>query len=101
VEWDIDDTAGLGVMPGETGVFSFTSLPRFITNSTGWFHTWEFDVQAAVTFYTDTAGELGPEVPDVLRPPIGIPEQESILLLAEAFGAVFLTRRKRSVETAE
>lgn len=67
VEWDIRDSVGPGVLPGEEGVFGFTSLPRFITNSTGWFHTWEDDVQTNLVFYPE--GD-GPEVPNVTLPPI-------------------------------
>ena len=39
VEWDRDDDNG-GIMPGQTGVFSFTTLPRPITLGDGLFHTW-------------------------------------------------------------
>ncbi len=79
VEWDIRNNAGLGVMPGETGIFGFTSLPREITQSTGWFHTWENNIQTNLVFYP--AGD-GVEVPDVTKPPIGgaIPEPSTILL---------------------
>jgi hypothetical protein len=80
VEWDIRNSAGLGIMPVDgVGEFSFTTLPRFITNSTGWFHTWESDSQTYVTEYALTPGELGPEVPDVLLPPI--PEPASLVLV--------------------
>ena len=39
VEWDIN--VGQGIMPGQQGLFSFTSKPRTPTSSNGWFHTWE------------------------------------------------------------
>lgn len=51
VEYDIRNSAGLGIMPGDSGQFSFTSLPRFITNSTGYFHTWQGDGQTDVTTF--------------------------------------------------
>jgi hypothetical protein len=61
VEWDIPNGNGPGVMPGQTGVFSFTTLPRLITQSTGWFHTWQGG-QTDLVFYP--AGD-GPESPDL------------------------------------
>ncbi len=70
VEWDLTNTGGAGVaggtMPGQTEVYSFTTLPRLVTFSTGWFHTWQFDVQTDIITYP-----LGnePEVPDVLSSP--------------------------------
>jgi len=63
VEWDIRNSAGNGVMPGEVGIFSFTSRPRFITQSAGWFHTWEFNSQTNIVNYPPGNGV---EVPDVL-----------------------------------
>ena len=92
VEWDIRDSIGLGLMPGESGVFGFTSAPRFITNSTGWFHTWENDVQTNLVYYP--VGD-GPEVPDVLRPPIDVPEPLSLSLMGIGLvGLGFYSRRK-------
>ena len=70
VEWDLTDTGGApvggGTLPGQTEVYSFTTLPRLITISTGWFHTWEFDSQTDLVFYP--TGD-GPEVPDLLSAP--------------------------------
>ncbi len=68
VEWDIPESDGLGVMPGEVGVFSFTTLPRFVTISEGWYHTWVNGFQEDIVNYP--AGE-GPESPDLedITPP--------------------------------
>ena len=70
LEWDLPSTPGVpvggGTLPGETEVYSFTSTPRLITISTGWFHTWEADVQTTIVSYPE--GD-GPEVPDVLTEP--------------------------------
>ena len=70
VEWDLRNTDGLpvngGTLVGQTEVYSFTTLPRLVTLSTGWFHTWQQDIQTDI--YNYPAGN-GPEVPDVLAPP--------------------------------
>jgi hypothetical protein len=69
VEWDLPnfaDTVGGGTMPGQTEVYSFTTLPRLITSSTGWYHTWMFNGQTDITYYP--AGD-GPEVPDLIAAP--------------------------------
>lgn len=70
VEWDLRNTDGLpvggGTLIGQTEVYSYTTLPRLVTLSTGWFHTWENDVQTNVVNYPPADG---PEVPDVLAPP--------------------------------
>jgi hypothetical protein len=70
VEWDLTNTNGApvggGTLPGQTEEYSFSTLPRLITLSTGWFHTWQQDVQTDLFYYpTDDA----PEVPDVLSQP--------------------------------
>lgn len=71
VEWDLRYTDGLpvggGTLPGQTEVFSFTTLPRLITLSTGWFHSWDpGNVQFFIVNYP--AGNQ-PECPDVLSDP--------------------------------
>ena len=76
VEWDLKNTDGIpvggGTLPGQTEQYSFTTLPRLITLSTGWYHTWEQipggggDVQTFVTYYPAADP---PEVPDVLSQP--------------------------------
>jgi hypothetical protein len=93
VEWDIDNTAGDGVMIGETGVFGFSSLPRLITQSNGWFHTWENDGQTDIVDYP---GGDGVEVPDVLAPPISVPEPITLALLGIGLAGIAFSRRKAS-----
>lgn len=66
VEYDVSDVNGPGVMPGFSGVFSFTTLPRLIIPSTGWYHSWLGGGQVDVTYYP--AGNE-PEVPDVISNP--------------------------------
>src|SRR5687768_9864139 len=48
VEYDIRNSVGLGIMPGESGSFSFASLPQPITNSNGWWHSWEDNGQTDI-----------------------------------------------------
>ena len=92
VEWDIRDSVGLGVMPGGMGTFGFTSLPRHITESTGWFHTWQNGGQTDLVYYEPGNGV---EVPDVLRPPI-VPEPSILSLLASGSALLgLLGLRKR------
>ena len=69
VEWDLPnsvDVVGGGTMPGQTEVYSFSTLPRLITTSSGWFHTWEFNGQTDIINYPP--GDA-PEVPDVIAAP--------------------------------
>lgn len=70
VEWDLNNTAGApvggGTMPGQTEQYTFTTSPRLITVSNGWFHTWENNSQTWIVNYPP--GDQ-PEVPDVLSNP--------------------------------
>jgi hypothetical protein len=92
MEWDIRNSIGLGVMPGETGVFSFATLPRFIqTAGNGWFHTWEGDVQ---TFLVDYGTDNAPLAPDLVRPAIVTPEPGTLLLLGAGLAATRFRRRR-------
>lgn len=95
VEWDITDSEGDGIMPGESGIFSFTTDPRDIAiNDDGWFHTWQDDVQ------TDIIGTPGMHVPWVpgLTPISGVPGPGTLLLVglgaAGMVGAAWRARRK-------
>jgi hypothetical protein len=96
VEWDIDDDNG-GIMPGHTGVFSFTTLPRAVTIGEGLFHTWKpIDGQGAKQQFAFVNFE-NIEVPEVGRPPLATPEPGSAALLGLALlgAAGFSGRRIR------
>lgn len=70
VEWDLPNTPGApvggGTLPGQVEVYAFSTLPRLIVPSGGWFHTWENDIQTAIVSYPP-GNEI--EVPDVLSEP--------------------------------
>jgi hypothetical protein len=70
VEWDLRNTPGApvngGTLPGQTEQYAFTTSPRLITQSTGWFHTWQNDIQTDIINYPPADA---PEVPDVLSEP--------------------------------
>jgi hypothetical protein len=69
VEWDQPNSQGPGVLPGNTQQYSFSTLPRLITSSSGWFHTWINNGQAYITNYPSTDA---PEVPDVVEPVVPV-----------------------------
>jgi hypothetical protein len=90
MEWDIRDTTGLGIMPGSSGIFSFTTLPRSITTANdGWFHTWAGGVQTDLVFY---GADNAPFAPDLLTP---IPEPATLLLFGTTAAGLGLARWRR------
>ena len=95
VEWDIRNSDGPGVKPGEVGVFSFTTDPRQVAiNNSGWFHTWQNNVQ------TDIVTTLGMHVPLVPGLQPEVPEPGTMLLATIGIAGVVLgqLRRRRSRE---
>ncbi|OAI47354.1 hypothetical protein AYO44_09600 [Planctomycetaceae bacterium SCGC AG-212-F19] len=96
VEWDRDDDNG-GIMPHQTGVFSFTTLPRPWTTGDGLFHTWRpVPGQAAKQqfAFVNFDGQ-GPEVPDVNQSPLDTPEPTSLILFGIGGLAICCYRRRR------
>jgi hypothetical protein len=82
VEWDRDDDNG-GIMPHQSGMFSFTTLPRPWTTSDGLFHTWipvPGQPNKSQYAFVNFNGQ-GPEVPDVNQPPLNVPEPTSLILV--------------------
>lgn len=90
VEWDIRNSVGLGVMPGEDMIFSFLTDPRLVAiNNDGWFHSWQSDFQTNIV---PTIGMHVPLVPG-LDPINGVPEPASILLLGIGLAVLLVNRR--------
>jgi pimeloyl-ACP methyl ester carboxylesterase len=108
VEWDLPEKLGMGIMPGAQGVFEYTSRPRTITTSGGWFHTWETnsafgDYQAFIVPYLHHGG---PEVPDVLTSSLVDPDPDLLSTLSAVYSsgtisaaaAAALTSKGRAVQ---
>ena len=89
VEWDLPRKLGMGIMPGAQGVFEYTSRPRTITTSDGWFHTWETDPTFGdyQVFIVPYPRHGGPEVPDVLTSSLVDPDPDLLSTLSAVYGS--------------
>ena len=95
-----------GILPGDTGVFSFETQVLNIIASDGWFHTWFYRFAGdQVTLFNSQDGaacSVGPcldrvEIPDTANagPGPSIPEPASMLLVASGLlGAVKRLRKQ-------
>lgn len=92
-EWDIRNSNGLGIMPGQTGIFSFTTDPRLVAiNDAGWFHSWVSDLQTSTN---PTVGMHVPLVPGLV--PIATPAPGTVLLLGLGIAALAWMRTRYPV----
>ena len=94
VEWDIRNSDGMGVLPGESQIFSFTTNPRLVAiNDAGWFHTWQNDIQTDIV---PTVGMHVPLVPGLN--PIPEPGTWSMMGMASAWLLTRWRRRKSQLK---
>ena len=68
-EWDIDNSTGVGILPGFSGVFGFTTAPRadvivpgVAPGLTSWMHSWVNDLQ--VNLFTGDISVPGQQIPE-------------------------------------
>jgi hypothetical protein len=70
IEWDRRNSDGPGIMPGSSGIFSFTTLPRVVAvNNSGWFHSWQSDVQTDIVTTTGMHVPLVPGLEPIVPEP--------------------------------
>ncbi len=58
INWDIVDADG--IMPGQSGTFSFTTLPRYTGTMEGYFNTRCFGAPVRAVYFTTSDGPEGP-----------------------------------------
>jgi len=88
IEWDIRNSDGDGILPGDMGVFSFTTDPRAVAiNDSGWFHSWVNNGQVDIV---PTPGMHVPWVPGL----VPLPEPGTLALLGVALAALAFRRRQ-------
>ena len=73
-EWDIDNSTGFGILPGFSGVFGFTTAPRFdVITIDSWMHSWKFDSQVSIfSGSISVPGALVPEPGTMLLVGVGL-----------------------------
>ena len=87
-EWDITNTGGLGVMPGDKQWFSLTTGIRevVVADTGGWMHSWINDGQSS----TFSLGEIA-------TPGAKVPEPSTLLLFGTGLIGIGIFRRKFKV----